>query len=235
MEALESILKNRDRPKTIVAKGIEIFWNVPSRVSVRGVQFLNCHFYGGFSRVYKDCKFCSCKWSRKSHGIFTKCELINCIFASENCDSPSFFHCTLTRTAFTSDLRSASFLSCEFVSGCRLEFISLTKVTFKGCKLGNTKFHNCHFVRVQGISYAETSFTGFGEANRLISAVRNGNGIPMFSCGCFYGNLNALRSYIDTSLFRLPGVRATRMFALEYLLKALEFSAPSKKAANKKK
>lgn len=47
-----------------------------------------------------------------------------------------------------------------------------------------------------GVKYAQLTFSGFGESNRLISLIEMNDEL-IFFCGCFNGNKERLKKYIE--------------------------------------
>lgn len=73
-----------------------------------------------------------------------------------------------------------------------------------------------------GLKYAQMSFSGFGECNRLITlADIDRNGIPTFFRGCFIGTNEELIEYIENGDEEL---KESRHFARKTLLEAIKFS-----------
>lgn len=73
-----------------------------------------------------------------------------------------------------------------------------------------------------GINFAQCAFRAHGERGRQLLAVVI-NDSTMFFCGCFKGDENSLKTYIKNSD---PQLAESRLFALEFCIKALAFYKP---------
>ena len=125
-----------------------------------------------------------------------------------------------------SDLSGCNLSGCNLsgcnLSGCNLRGCNLSGCNLSGCNLSGCNLSGCNLSESIGLDYAQISFNGFGEKNRLISLVDiNRNGNPIFFCGCFKGNNEELINYIDDSD---EEYKESRHFARKTLLEMIKFS-----------
>jgi len=95
----------------------------------------------------------------------------------------------------------------------------LSGASLSGADLFEADLRGADLSGAIGINYAQISFPGHGERGRQLLAVEI-EGEVMFYCGCFEGTEAKLRRYIEKGKEEL---KASRIFALETCLKAIEF------------
>ena len=120
-----------------------------------------------------------------------------------------------------SDLRGSD------LRGSNLSESDLRRSDLRGSDLSESDLRGsnlswCNLSGSIGLDYAQISFNGFGERNRLISLVDiNRDGNPIFFCGCFKGTNEELIDYIDYSD---EGYKESRYFARKTLFEMIKFS-----------
>ena len=120
------------------------------------------------------------------------------------------------------DLRSADLRSAN-LSGANLSDVNLSDVNLSGADLRSANLSDVNLSDVNlsgadGLCYAQVSFSGHGECGRMLTAIKRTEEIELF-CGCFTGNVEALRQYIANGKERL---KKTRTLALDTVLVLLE-------------
>ena len=111
------------------------------------------------------------------------------------------------------DLRGAN------LRGANLRYTNLHGADLHGTDLCGADLSGADLRRARGLIYAQISFTGHGESGRQLLAVKIDEQV-IFFCGCFSGTEADLRVYIENGEENL---KASRIFALETCLKAIEF------------
>lgn len=97
----------------------------------------------------------------------------------------------------------------------------LYNANLSGAKLSFTVFDRANLQLCSGIVYAQVSFTGHGECDRMLTAFRQADESKIyFCCGCFRGNEEELREFIEHDLEEL---KPSRLLALETVLKLISF------------
>ena len=111
------------------------------------------------------------------------------------------------------DLREAD------LSEANLRYTDLRGADLRHAHLRGADLSGADLRGVRGLLYAQISFAGHGERGRRLLAVKIDEQV-MFFCGCFSGTEAELREYIENGEENL---KASRIFALETCLKAIEF------------
>lgn len=110
-------------------------------------------------------------------------------------------------------------LSWAILSGANLSGANLSGANLLGADLSGADLDGADLSLVYGINYAQCAFRGHGEHGRQLLAVII-NDTTMFFCGCFNGDENSLRQYIQNGDRKL---KKSRLLALEFCINALEF------------
>ena len=110
------------------------------------------------------------------------------------------------------DLRSAN------LSGANLSGADLRSADLRSANLSGANLSDVNLSGADGLCYAQVSFSGHGECGRMLTAIKRTEEIELF-CGCFTGNVEALRQYIANGKERL---KKTRTLALDTVLVLLE-------------
>ena len=88
------------------------------------------------------------------------------------------------------DLRYADLIGADLsgadLIGADLRYADLRYANLSGADLSGA----------DGVKYAQLTFSGFGESNRLISLIEMDDEL-IFFCGCFNGNKERLKKYIE--------------------------------------
>ena len=116
------------------------------------------------------------------------------------------------------DLRGADLREAD-LSDANLRCIDLRGADLRQACLRGADLSGADLRRARGLIYAQISFTGHGESGRQLLAVKIDEQV-IFFCGCFSGTEADLRVYIENGEENL---KASRIFALETCLKAIEF------------
>ena len=110
------------------------------------------------------------------------------------------------------DLRSAN------LSDVNLSDVNLSGADLRSANLSDVNLSDVNLSGADGLCYAQVSFSGHGECGRMLTAIKRTEEIELF-CGCFTGNVEALRQYIANGKERL---KKTRTLALDTVLVLLE-------------
>ena len=105
------------------------------------------------------------------------------------------------------------------LSEANLRYTDLRGADLREACLRGADLSGADLRRARGLIYAQISFTGHGESGRQLLAVKIDEQV-IFFCGCFSGTEADLRVYIENGEENL---KASRIFALETCLKAIEF------------
>jgi len=120
-----------------------------------------------------------------------------------------------------SNLRYSN-LSGSNLSGSNLRWSNLSYCDLSGSNLSGSNLSYSNLSGCIGLDYAQMSFAGFGEKNRLITLVDvNRDDNPIFFCGCFKGTNEELIKYIEDGEEKY---KESRHFARTTLLEAIKFS-----------
>jgi hypothetical protein len=111
------------------------------------------------------------------------------------------------------DLSGAN-LSGANLSGANLSGANLSGADLSGADLRGAQDGDTNMV----VAVATVHFTGHGECGRALTAIK-GTKSTRLLCGCFSGDVNALRLYIENGE---PRLRKTRTLALDTVLALLE-------------
>jgi len=115
------------------------------------------------------------------------------------------------------NLRSAN-LSGADLRSADLRSANLSGADLSGADLSGADLSDVNLSGADGLCYAQVSFSGHGECGRMLTAIKRTEEIELF-CGCFTGNVEALRQYIANGKERL---KKTRTLALDTVLVLLE-------------
>ena len=116
------------------------------------------------------------------------------------------------------DLREACLRGAD-LSEASLRYTDLRGADLREACLRGADLSGADLRRARGLIYAQISFAGHGERGRRLLAVKIDEQV-IFFCGCFSGTEADLRVYIENGEENL---KASRIFALETCLKAIEF------------
>jgi len=221
-EAAMVALKDTERTARIIIKNVEGLL-LPGRVT-RDVKFVNCSFADVSSTSFDGCEFDSCPIAYLKA---RNCKFVACSYSTKvtSLFGTRYTNCVFDDLYASGNLTGVVFTNCKFKSSgfemAHIRGTDFTGSTWDTCSY----FKDCQLEKVVGLRYVTTSFSGFGECNRTITAVKLHKKWT-FQCGCFTGNEDQLESYIA-----LHGGtrRKSRMFALNYIREAIKYSEPPKK------
>jgi uncharacterized protein YjbI with pentapeptide repeats len=111
-----------------------------------------------------------------------------------------------------------------------LHHVNLYGASMRGVQLENATLPSwVKLSRVQGLRWAQVSFTDFGEADRTLTVLTTGMNEPLYFCGCFSGTEKEFRAYIKHPKWFIiqnaQRVYESRMLALKTAKQLLKFSA----------
>jgi Pentapeptide repeats (9 copies)/Pentapeptide repeats (8 copies) len=156
--------------------------------------------------------------SRLTSATFDQAQLRNITFREGRMENASFFKASMCNVQFLhADLRLTVFNAAR-VESSKLSSCDCTGCNFTGAKLvDDTIIKSTTLQQVQGLRYAQVSFTGFGANNRMLTAYETASGIR-YSCGCFEGTEKELRAFIK---YDNLGLTASRMKALRIVTRLI--------------
>ena len=93
------------------------------------------------------------------------------------------------------DLRGAILIDAD-LSDADLRSADLSDADLSGAILNGANLRGADLSGADGVKYAQLTFSGFGESNRLISLIEIDDEL-IFFCGCFNGNKERLKKYIE--------------------------------------
>jgi hypothetical protein len=116
-------------------------------------------------------------------------------------------------------------LSGADLSGANLIEANLIEANLSGADLSGANLRGAYLseAKTDGgeyIAHAQFTFSGHGEYGRQLLAIKGADGIRLW-CGCFYGTPTELLEYINSHEEKY---RQSRLFAMETVIKALEFT-----------
>ena len=135
------------------------------------------------------------------------------------------FRCANLRDADISgaDLRGADLRGAN-LRGADLRGANIRGANLSGADISGANFSYSDLSQSKGINYSQCSFSGHGEINRVLTAVEIDGEIQLF-CGCFLGNEEKFREYIEKGEYKF---KESRILALETVLKLLNYSIKNK-------
>jgi uncharacterized protein YjbI with pentapeptide repeats len=146
----------------------------------------------------------------------------NAILAKVDLRDCDLSYCDLRDCDLRGSNLSGSNLRGSNLSGSNLRGSDLRGSDLSGSDLRDCDLRDCDLRGSYGLIYAQMSFTGFGQINRLISLYDiNRDGNPIFFCGCFKGTDEELITYIGNGEEKY---KESRHFARKTLLEAIKFS-----------
>ncbi len=132
-------------------------------------------------------------------------------------DYVSIYEAVANAIQVDADLSGANLRNAN-LSGANLSGADLRNANLSGADLRNANLSGANLSGALGLCYAQVSFSEHGECGRMLTAIKRAEEIELF-CGCFTGNLEALRQYIGNGEERL---KKTRTLALDTVLILLE-------------